>query len=224
MQGVDPTKNYRTVAVQPTAPCRVLTAARLVEIGIGGGFLATEHPVRVGSPLRLQFQLTAEQEPIAADGEVVATGRHGAGDTSVSGMEVRFTRMELADRLRIIDYVKSSYERQRRFVRLAVRLPVTVHHDEDAFRSQILDLSLGGVFLEAAEPLAVGSLLRLRFRLRPEDDLELKTVGVVRRVFDAQAGHAEGRATQGLGVEFRDLSPEDRVRIRSFLEEQAQEN
>ena len=70
---------------------------------------------------------------------------------------------------------------------------------------RLADLSVGGAFLHGVGT-TVGSILNLRFRLTGSDDFITAT--------------AIGRNTHdgGLGVEFLDLSPENRKRLAAFVD------
>lgn len=68
------------------------------------------------------------------------------------------------------------------------------------------DLSEGGAFIETSQRYSVGSLLSLRFKLPRA--LEFITCMIIVR---------NTRGGNGLGVEFLDLSPEDRQQIKTFI-------
>ncbi len=73
---------------------------------------------------------------------------------------------------------------------------------------RLTDLSVGGAFLYGhGVGTTVGSILSLRFRLTGSNDFITAT--------------AIGRNTHdgGLGVEFLDLSPENRKRLKAFVDE-----
>jgi c-di-GMP-binding flagellar brake protein YcgR len=72
------------------------------------------------------------------------------------------------------------------------------------------DLSVGGAFIETSQRYPVGSILNLRFKLPRA--LEFITCTIIVR-------HTRGG--NGLGVEFLDLSPEDRHQINTFISRQS---
>jgi len=76
------------------------------------------------------------------------------------------------------------------------------------FRPRVRDLSQGGAFIEDPRPLPAGRMLRLLLRLDPEARA-ITVWGMVRRV-------EEGK---GMGVEFVQISPDDRATLRNFLHE-----
>ncbi len=70
-------------------------------------------------------------------------------------------------------------------------------------------LGVGGAFVEVRDGWPVGS--RLSLRLRFPDFSDVICQGIVRN----------GRDREGVGVEFVDLSPKDRDRISSFVDDEA---
>lgn len=98
-------------------------------------------------------------------------------------------------------------ENQRRAVRVAKLLEVEYSANCPPIRARIQDLSETGLFLETHHPLALDTLIDLRFELpdgRPEP---VKTRARVRNI-DPMAG---------LGVEFVDMTPEIRERLRMYV-------
>jgi len=69
---------------------------------------------------------------------------------------------------------------------------------------EVKSMSLGGLFVAAKDPAAVGSILQL--------------------LFDVPGGEVRGRATvkrclpgEGMGLQFINMSPEDRARLYQLL-------
>jgi c-di-GMP-binding flagellar brake protein YcgR len=75
-------------------------------------------------------------------------------------------------------------------------------------KERIADLSVGGAFVGRAEGFQNGVILSLQFRL-PMDDHPVTCTAIVKRV---QGG-------SGIGVEFLDLSDENRRKIATFVEQ-----
>lgn len=69
------------------------------------------------------------------------------------------------------------------------------------------DLSVGGMFLESIAGYPLGTVLQLRFKLKEEDPTP---IAVEARVLYAANGI-------GVGLEFLDLVPEDRMRIAALV-------
>jgi type IV pilus assembly protein PilZ len=90
--------------------------------------------------------------------------------------------------------------------------PVLVaYRSVDRFLSDFgTNISRGGVFVNTAQPLAVGTPVRLLVSL-PDQDVPIEVSGRVLRVQEASSG------TPGMGIEFVDLAPEVRERIDGFV-------
>lgn len=99
--------------------------------------------------------------------------------------------------------MKPDYER-----RVGARIPgheATVELLD--FRPRLRDISHTGAFIEDPRPLPRGHTIRLLIRLGP-DSQAITVWGMIRRV-------EEGK---GMGVEFVQVSPDDRAALESFLQ------
>ena len=79
------------------------------------------------------------------------------------------------------------------------------------------NLSVGGMFLITQEPLPVGTNFRVCFALPASKD-DITATGEV--LWSRSQREAPDRQP-GMGVKFKNLSPDDRKRIRSFVEARA---
>ncbi len=99
-----------------------------------------------------------------------------------------------------------------------VSLQTEIWHGQDGIftkaRRTLRDLSEGGAFIETAEGFPIGSVLSLRFMLPGIRDLISGAVSV-RNVRNDGAG---------LGVQFLDLSPDDRRLVTAFVSAGAQDS
>ncbi len=75
------------------------------------------------------------------------------------------------------------------------------------------DISAGGMFLRADEPLSVGTMLDLEFTL-PKGDHTIRTSAEVVRI---AATLQESAYPSGMGICFHGLKPEDRAEIEKFI-------
>jgi|GEM_PF-1189357 len=102
-------------------------------------------------------------------------------------------------------------ENRRQHTRLSLTTEVWLGQDGIFTRTneRLSDLSVGGAFIESYSGYAVGSIFSLRFKLAKATSF-ITCTSIVRNT----------RGGRGLGVEFLDLSPEDRQRIKSFIEQQ----
>lgn len=73
------------------------------------------------------------------------------------------------------------------------------------------NLSKGGVFVNTAEPLSVGTPVRLLVSL-PDQEVPCEVTGRVIRVQDDAGG-----GTPGMGIEFVDVEPETQERIAELV-------
>ena len=76
------------------------------------------------------------------------------------------------------------------------------------------NLSLGGMFIQTARPLPLGTRFRLRFYL-PGFDLPVDSEAVVRWVLDEPG---DGPLPRGMGVCFEGMEPDLQERIADLLE------
>jgi c-di-GMP-binding flagellar brake protein YcgR len=100
---------------------------------------------------------------------------------------------------------------QRKHPRASIQTEIWLGQDGIFTRSPetLRDLSEGGAFVETKQRFPVGDILHLRFQLPGASSLISCSV-CVRNL----------RGGTGLGVEFLDISPDDRQQIRNFVESQ----
>jgi hypothetical protein len=99
--------------------------------------------------------------------------------------------------------------RGRDHLRASVRTEIWLGHDGIFTRTpgELRDLSVGGACVQTSQRFAIGSLLNMRFQLPQSPGFVSGTVAV--RNF---------RADAGMGVQFVDLSDDDRRRISGFID------
>jgi len=88
------------------------------------------------------------------------------------------------------------------------------------------DLSAGGVFLETALPLDVGTQIYLKFNLPHTKKIittQARVINTKGKVVRVKEKNAEEGDTPGMGVEFEHLGFEDQQLIDSFVHEIAQD-
>ena len=116
--------------------------------------------------------------------------------------------------------------RVKNFRTVSIYMSMNRHHPRAAVRTQIWlgqdgiftrspdvlrDLSERGAFIQTRQHFGLGSILSLRFDL-PFSGHRISTTVIVRNL----------RESGGIGVEFLDLSPEDRTELRDFVGEQVE--
>ena len=75
------------------------------DVSMGGIFLASDIPVRIGTMLFLSFCLHGHKRPIRVTGEVVR--RAGGGETGLSGVGIRFVGLSDLARKRLEEFLSS---------------------------------------------------------------------------------------------------------------------
>jgi len=107
----------------------------------------------------------------------------------------------------------------RKHTRGSLELPVLVSDADSKVRTGIrfdsADVSGGGAFLRSDMLFEVGELLMLQFSLPSGRTIRVR--GRVVRATRENANGEAGRKTSGMGVEFVDLSAEDRAAIDAQL-------
>lgn len=100
---------------------------------------------------------------------------------------------------------------RRKHYRTTVRTDVSIGQDGVFTRSHavISELSERGAFIETDPIGGAGTVLSLRFRI-PDAEQELSCTAIVRHT----------RGNLGFGVEFLDMPPDDRERLRQFVKAQ----
>src|SRR5574340_520217 len=73
-----------------------------------------------------------------------------------------------------------------------------------------VNVSTGGMYIEAEAPLPVGSKVMISMPLKAGSHLWIK--GVV-----ANTGHDAGKLPPGMGIEFKDVRDEERKMLMNFL-------
>jgi len=98
----------------------------------------------------------------------------------------------------------------RRLKRVFVRLESAIEGNDSSSYGTSLDLSETGMLLETVQKLDVGEKIWVRFRFA--EGVEIKVMGKVARVERAEFRNMR------YGIEFIDISEEDRTRIREAIE------
>ena len=97
--------------------------------------------------------------------------------------------------------------------RLPIRITVSYEHMADFLTDYTANMSIGGMFIETGDPLAVGTRFHLRFSV-PRSEFPIATVAEVRWVQVQKPG---SRQIPGMGVRFDSLSDADRARVHELL-------
>ena len=166
-------------------------------LGGGGLFIGTEQEIEPGTELALRFCPAAPLPTI----EAKAVVRHRIPN---EGLGVEFTEINPEHRRMIMLLVGHRLAEQTRFPRAALR--VQVGHDGDELFGISRNISAAGMFIETRKVIALDPDLKLRFDLN-DGGPPMSVSCQIRYLLPSS----------GLGVEFVDLSPGDRQRIKAYV-------
>lgn len=100
---------------------------------------------------------------------------------------------------------------RRRFSRTDLLVRIEYSTIDEIFSEFTHDINEGGLFIETEKPRPTGTEVALRFNL-PGSKESLQTIGRVVWVRSASSG-----VPAGMGIEFDDLTTEDRDRINTMI-------
>lgn len=166
-------------------------------VGGGGMFLDSRRPEPVGSEFALRFRPAKHLPMIPAKAKVCyqVAGR---------GMALEFTEISGEHRAALLRWIHHRIGNKRQFQR--ARLATQVRCNDSMLLAFSHDVSEGGMFIESREPYVTGSRISLRFNIDAESPAVVATGVVTYRVDKL-----------GMGIQFIDMSPEDRQRIKDYV-------
>jgi uncharacterized protein (TIGR02266 family) len=100
---------------------------------------------------------------------------------------------------------------RRRFGRSDMLVRVEYSTVDEIFSEFTRDINEGGLFIETEKPRPTGTEVAMRFNL-PGNNAPLQTIGRV-----VWVRSASDRVAAGMGIEFDELSGEDRDRINNMI-------
>lgn len=174
---------------------------RATILGGGGLFLELENPPSADAEILLRFRPARHLPLIKAKAKV---RYHAPGH----GVAFEFTEITPEHRellLRLIEHKKGD---RRKFPRAL--LATQVQSQDAMLLTFSRDVSAGGMFIETNKPLTTGSIFSVRFNL---DDSG--PIVVARGVVTYQVKKF------GMGIQFIDISSEDRKRIEAYVNRSA---
>ncbi|MGE5326031.1 MAG: PilZ domain-containing protein [Deltaproteobacteria bacterium] len=192
-------RKFPRVPVRFNVECRMgsrTLRARAAILGGGGIFLELADAPPAGAEVLLQFR-PAKHLPLIRAKAVIRY--HLAGQ----GVALEFTDMPAEDRQKVLRLVENKKDERRQFPR--VRLATQVESKDAVMLTFSRDVSEGGMFIECTSPQPTGSMLTLRFNLDDQTNIVAKAVVTYQvRKF-------------GMGVQFLDLTPENRKSIAAYV-------
>jgi uncharacterized protein (TIGR02266 family) len=100
---------------------------------------------------------------------------------------------------------------RRRSGRASLTVRIDYSTVDEMFAEFTRDISEGGLFIETEKPHPAGTEVSMQFHLPGSDEI-LQTVGRVARVSNGASG-----STPGMGIEFDELTAEDRRKIDEIV-------
>jgi type IV pilus assembly protein PilZ len=100
---------------------------------------------------------------------------------------------------------------RRRSIRADLIVRVDYATVDEMFSEFTRDINEGGLFIETEKPRPVGTDVTLHFNLPGSDEMVITVGRVVRH------SPGGGNAPPGMGIEFDELSSDDRVKIDSII-------
>ena len=174
------------------------TTARIHSVNLGGGGLRLEtSALPCGAELMVRFRTAKHKSFIQAKARVIYT-------LPDQGSGVEFTEIDQEHLQVILKAIHGNTGNRRKAPR--VPLATQIHMGDSMALAFSRDLSAGGIFVDTKEPCGIGTKMDLRFHLT-ENDPVIIAKGEVRYVVPKL----------GMGVQFSELSGEDRKRIEAFV-------
>jgi uncharacterized protein (TIGR02266 family) len=174
------------------------TTARIHSVNMGGGGLRLEtSALPCGAELLVRFRTSKHQAFIQTKARVIYT-------LPDLGSGVEFTDIDQKHLQLILKAIHGNAGNRRKAPR--VPLATQIHIDDSMTLAYSRDLSVGGLFIDTKEPSKIGTGVDLRFRLS-ENDPVIIAKGEVRYVVPKL----------GMGVQFTEISDEDRRRVTTFV-------
>ena len=172
-------------------------SASVLRLGGGGLFLSVSEAFAPGTELSVRFRLAPRQTIVGTKAKVVYQGPD-------RGIGLEFLEISSEHRQAILRFIHQKMEENRQFPRAP--LAVQVEHAGGVAIGFSRDISLNGMFIETAEKFDTNSSVRLRFHIDQSGQIVIATAEIRYVVHKL-----------GMGVEFSEISREDRDRIQSYV-------
>lgn len=204
----------------------------ILSISMGGLFIETDQVIPVGSSIRMFFGLTpGSNEPEEFNGEVVNVNTENPDHPR--GLFVKFVDCPQKSLKRLEEFLEKRTRSSKFFVgtrggvtayagvgdrrshqRFSVCFKVRYYEKPtEVYNNFILNISMGGLFIETDRLLPVGSRLKMLFSIPPK----IKELGE----YDGEVVkvNADGRShPRGLFIKFVGCTDENLARLEGFLE------
>jgi uncharacterized protein (TIGR02266 family) len=194
------------------------------DLSASGLFVVTDHLHSDGDQVKLRIELPGYSDPVGTIARVVRVVEESQPGLP-AGVGLEFVSVDEQGRDAVLDHLISQVDQTqgavpgrdlRRHTRIKRRIPVTFAGADCQGTSFCRDISAGGVFIQAHEPLPLRSRIMVDIE-HPLTAQHLRLAGrVVQRVHpDLGCPHQ----VPGFGVEFTDLEADTDALLREFLRE-----
>ncbi len=173
--------------------------SRSTTLGGGGLHVKLKDPPPIGTELLVRFRPAKHLGFIETKARVVYHAEEGAG--------LEFLSINADEQRTLIQLIRTQTGNRRQSPR--AKLATQVEWQGLSSLALSRDVSVGGMFIETTEELAVGSVVKLRFHLEDSSDVVMATAEVSYTV-----------ASLGVGVRFLEMQPADRQRVARYVAEQ----
>ena len=231
-------RKYRRLPVR-ALPCRVYQDGQLIDLSIGGAFVATERPLPSGSHLTLEVTLPGEGT-IRAQTQVQWSGDYFQGSVGrpCLGMGLQFTDIGAPDRGAITRFLVHVHQVTRAAQRVEADLAARVRIGDIWAPGRVRALNERGLFFESTAMAPLGQEVDILVRL-PGAPRPVDFMGIVLRITggDPSGGNGGGqepeskapwvqvddgsiappRTERGLEIALTELPPRSRELLQGFL-------
>jgi len=226
MSGVSEKRKYRRLPVKGL-PCRVFLEGQVIDLSIGGAFVATERPFPSGVQVSLEATLPGEGT-IRASTLVEWSGDYFQGTVGKPciGMGLSFQEIDAEDRNAITRFLVHVHQVTQASKRVVTDLDARVRVGGAWMPGHVRAINERGLFFETTSAVPLGDEIDILVRF-PSASRPIDFTGVVVQVAGggAPAGGAvfapsAEAAVRGLEIEITELSPVAREVLQEFLEEE----
>lgn len=181
-------------AAGPSAKAKPAT---VLTLGGGGLFLGVGESIAPGTEISVSFRPGRRMPVVKSRAKVLyQVPDHGIG--------LEFLEITPEHRQAILRLIHQKMDENRKFPRAP--LAVQVQQPGGMAIGFSRDISIGGMFIETSEKFDANSAVNLRFHVDDSGQIVIAT-GEIRYIIQKL----------GMGVEFSDMSPEDRARIEAYV-------
>jgi c-di-GMP-binding flagellar brake protein YcgR len=188
---VELSAEYEADARPDSKPAKVLT------LGGGGLFLGVGDSFPPGTEVSVHFRPGPRLPVVHTKAKVLY-------EVPSKGIGLEFSDISSSHRQAILRFIHQKMEENRKFPRAP--LAVQVQQPGGMAIGFSRDISIGGMFIETSEKFDLNSSVGLRFHVDDSGQIVIATAEIRYIV-----------QKLGMGVEFSEMSPQDRERIESYV-------